>query len=86
MAEDMRETMSMIRRKAMVYSSGLMEENMKVDGKMVSNTVLVLIHQPVERPSKETGKRVKDLIGFQVMLRNNEGTIDLKEGASFDCY
>lgn len=60
MAEDMKVTMSMTRRKVTVSSSGQTAGNTKVAGKMVSNTVLVLTLQPVERPSKVSGKKEKD--------------------------
>jgi len=39
---------------------GLMEENMMVIGKMVSNTERVHIHQLLEKPKEENGARVKE--------------------------
>jgi len=68
----------MTRRKVMVYSSGPMEGNTKVDGRMESNTVLVLTHQLVERPSKVNGKKVKDLIGFQVTPKRQANEYSLR--------
>jgi hypothetical protein len=39
----------MIKKKEMVYSFGLMEGSMKAAGRMESNTVLGIIHQPQEK-------------------------------------
>jgi hypothetical protein len=72
MAEGMKVTMLMTRKKDMVYSTGQMVESTKVAGKTVSNMVLVPTHQPVVKPNKVNGKRAKDLIGFQVMLNKFE--------------
>jgi len=55
----------MIRKKDKDLSSGQTVENMKVAGKMENNMVLVLTHQPVERQSKENGKKERDCTGFQ---------------------
>jgi len=68
MAEDMTVTTLMTRKKDTVNSTGQMAESTKVDGKMVSNMVLVPIHQQVVKPNKANGRKVKDLIGSQVML------------------
>jgi hypothetical protein len=55
--------MLMIKKKAMVYFTGQMVENMKVDGKMVNNMELEHIHQRVVKQNKDNGKMVKDSIG-----------------------
>ena len=67
MVEGMKVTMLMTRKKDMVYSTGLMEGNMKEAGKMVNNMELVLTHQQAVKPNKANGKKVKDLIGLQAM-------------------
>jgi hypothetical protein len=65
MAEDMKVIMSMTRRRVKVFSSGLMAESTKEDGKTVNNTELV--HTPLlaVKQSKESGKKEKDFIGFK---------------------
>jgi len=55
----------MIRKKDKDLSSGQTVVNTKVAGKTENNMVLVLTHQPVERLSKESGKKERDCTGFQ---------------------
>ena len=65
MAGDMKVIMSTIRKRVKVFSSGLMAESMKEDGRMENNTVLEPTHQQAVKQSKESGKRVKDFTGFK---------------------
>ena len=66
MAEDMRVIMSTIKKRVKVFSSGLMAESTKEDGKMENNTELVPTPLLVVKQSKESGKKVKDFIGFKI--------------------
>lgn len=70
MEEGTRVSTSMIKRRDKESSFGQMVEDMKVAGKMVSNMVLELTHQRVEKPNKVSGKKVKDSIGSQ--MNNND--------------
>lgn len=63
MVVDMKVNMLMIRKKAKVYFTGRMEENMKVVGKTVNNMELEHIHQQVVKQNKVNGRMVKDFIG-----------------------
>ena len=65
MAGDMKEIMSMIKKKVKVFSSGQMAESMREDGKTENNTVLEPTPPLVVKQNKESGKRVKDFIGFK---------------------
>ena len=65
MAGDMKVIMSTIKKRVKVFSSGLMAESMKEDGRMENNTVLEPTHQQAVKQSKESGKRVKDSTGFK---------------------
>ena len=67
MEEGMRVITSTIKKKVKVDFSGLMEENMRVDGETESNMVSELILLQVERPNRVNGKKVKDFIGYQIM-------------------
>jgi hypothetical protein len=49
-----------------------MEESMMVAGKMESNMALELILLQMANRNKENGKKVKDFVGFQVMVFNND--------------
>lgn len=69
MEEGMKVTTLMTRKKDTVYSTGQMAESTKVAGKMVNSMVSVHIHPQAEKPNKANGKKVKDLIGFQAMLK-----------------
>jgi hypothetical protein len=62
-AESMKETMLTTRRKDTVSSTGQMAESMKVDGRMVNNTVLEPTPVLVARPSRENGKMERDSNG-----------------------
>ena len=64
--EDMKASISTIRKRVKVFSTGLMEEDTKVAGKMESNTDLAPTLQLVGKPNKESGKRVKDSIGLRM--------------------
>jgi len=55
---DMKVNISMIRKKVMVTSIGQMAESTREDGKMVNNTVLVLILQLVVKLNKVNGMTV----------------------------
>ena len=75
MAEGMKATMLMTRRKVTVYSTGPMAESTKVAGRMENNMASVHTHPQAAKPNKANGKRVKDLIGFQAMpSRSTEHT------------
>lgn len=65
MVDDMKVIMSMIKRRVKVFSSGLMVESTREDGKTVNNTELV--HTPLlaVKQSKESGKKAKDFTGFK---------------------
>jgi hypothetical protein len=63
MVEDMKENISMIRKKVMVYSSGLMGGNMMDNGKMGNNMELESIHQPQENQRRENGTTESVLTG-----------------------
>jgi hypothetical protein len=54
----------MTKKKARVYFIGLMVENMKEVGKMVSNMEKDIIHQLVVNLSKESGKKEKGYNGL----------------------
>jgi len=58
-----------------------------VDGKTESNMELVPTPQPVVKPNKVNGKKVKDLIGFQVMLNKfDQPTIVVHELFNYFSY
>lgn len=65
MAEGTRVIMWMIRKRVKVFSSGLMAESMKEDGKTANNTELELTLLLAVKQSKESGKKVKDFTGFK---------------------
>jgi hypothetical protein len=65
MAGDMKEIMLMIRKRVKVFSSGLMAESTKEDGKTENNTVSEPTLLPAVKQSKESGKKVKDFTGFK---------------------
>jgi len=66
MAGDMKVIMSTIRKRVKVFSSGLMAENTKEDGRMVNSTELVPTPLLAVKQSKESGKKEKDFIGFKI--------------------
>merc|ERR1712025_869300 len=68
----MRALTLMIRKKAKVTSTGQMVVNMKVVGKMESNTVLELIPPPAGRPNRVNGPMARDCIGFLTPKASNE--------------
>ena len=72
---DMKVNILMIRKKEMVTFIGQMEESTREDGKMVNNTVLVLILPLVVKLNKVNGMMVKDFIGYLVEKEEHEGTI-----------
>ena len=55
----------MIRKRVKVFSSGLMVESMREDGKTENNMVLEPTPPLVVKQNKESGKRVKDFTGFK---------------------
>ena len=65
MAGDMKVILSTIRKRVKVFSSGLMVESTREDGKTVNNTELVLTLLLAVKRSKENGKKVKDFTGFK---------------------
>jgi len=71
---DMKVNISMIRKKVMVTSIGQMAESTREDGKMVNNTVLVLILQLVVKLNKVNGMTVKDFTGYLGEKEEREGT------------
>jgi len=72
---DMKVNISMIRKKVMVTSIGQMAESTREGGKMVNNTVLVLILQLVVKLNKVNGMTVKDFTGYLGEKEEHEGTI-----------
>jgi len=62
-AEDMKESTSMTRKKVKESFSGQMAESTREAGKTENNTELVSTPPQVVKPSKESGKKVKDYIG-----------------------
>ena len=66
MAEDMRVIMLTIKKKVKVFSSGLMAESTKEDGKMENNMELVPTPLLAVKQSKESGKKEKDFTGFRI--------------------
>lgn len=66
MAEDMRVIMLTIKKRVKVFSSGLMAESTKEDGKMENNTELVPTPLLAVKQSKESGKKEKDFTGFRI--------------------
>lgn len=58
--ENMLETMLTIKKKAMVYSTGLTEESTKESGKTVNKTVLESILQLQEKQRKVVGLKAKE--------------------------
>ena len=72
MAEDMKVTTKMIKKRAMVFSTGQMAGNTMEAGKMENSMAWAHTPQPVENPSKASGKKEKDFTGFQVMELNND--------------
>ena len=68
MEDDMKVNTSMTKKRVKVDFSGLMEENMRVDGEMASNMESEHTLQQAVKPSKESGKRGKDCTGYHRMI------------------
>jgi hypothetical protein len=64
--EGMRVSISMIKRRVMECSSGLMVENTTEIGKTVNNMVQEHIHQPQEKQDKGNGLMEKELDGYEI--------------------
>jgi hypothetical protein len=67
MVENMKETISMIRRKVKELSTGQMEGNTKVAGRMESNMETDSTRRPAVKLNKEDGMRERDFIGFKII-------------------
>jgi len=63
MVDNTKVIMLMTKKKDLVLFIGLMEENMKVGGRMESNMVWEHILLQVEKQKKVNGKMEKDFIG-----------------------
>lgn len=57
---DMRENISTTRKRDMVSSTGPMAESTRENGKMVNNTASVSTPQPLGKPEKDNGLKVKE--------------------------
>ena len=68
MADDMKVHTLTIRKKEKETSTGPMDVNTKEVGKMVNNTVLVHIPQPVGKQNRENGQMVRGSTGSQIPL------------------
>ena len=66
MAEDMKETISMIRKKVMGFSTGRMEENMMENGSMGSSMGKRHIHLVEGKQNKGSGLMERGLIGHLI--------------------
>ena len=72
MADDMRVTTSMIRRRAKVPSTGQMDVSTREVGKMVNNTALANTPQLVARPNKANGKTERESAGSKTLTLTSE--------------
>lgn len=63
MEESMMETMLWIKSMVMGYTSGQMEENMKVNGRMENNMEKANTLQLMEKLEEESGEMAKELNG-----------------------